>query len=165
MGVSTVTHDANFDGEPVAEVAVPAGATLPPLRDQNGVWQLAALATVDDDLGQLSQAFSETLDELAQVTSEFSVGAARSSLSVGVISDKVQRLRSQMQEITARIGTLREATRQAAESATDAAEVAAELDSESERGSDVLGRVIDAIGGINTDTTRGPRTCHRAGGQ
>ena len=32
--------------------------------------------------------------------------------------------------------------------------MAAELDSESERGTEVLGRVINAIGGINADTTR-----------
>ena len=89
------------------------------LQDENGIWQLAALARIDDDLGALSADFAKTLDELAQVTSEFSAGAARSSLSVGVISSKVQGLRSQMQEITSRVGTLREATHQSAQAATD----------------------------------------------
>jgi methyl-accepting chemotaxis protein len=133
-------------------VAVPTSDAQ--LQDENGIWQLAALARIDDDLGALSADFAKTLDQLVQVTSEFSAGAARSSLSVGVISSKVQGLRSQMQEITSRVGSLREATHQSAQAATTAAEMAAELDSESERGTEVLGRVIDAIGGINTDTTR-----------
>jgi len=133
---------------------VEAGMEPRGLQDEHGVWQLAELARHGDDLGVLSADFSRTLDELTQVTSEFSAGAARSSVSVGVISDKIQRLRDQMHEITARVGTLREATRQSAESATDAAEMATELDAESERGSQVLGAVINAIGEINTDATR-----------
>ncbi|HTW12072.1 MAG TPA: methyl-accepting chemotaxis protein [Solirubrobacteraceae bacterium] len=124
------------------------------LQDENGVWQLAALARGSDDLARLSADFSSTLDELAQVTATFSAGAARSSVAVGVISEKVQRLRAQMEEITSRIGTLREATQQSAEAATGAAEMATELDAESERGTQMLGNVIDAVGAINEDTSR-----------
>jgi methyl-accepting chemotaxis protein len=159
--VPTLGSDANADdalsGGPTHAMVPdqePAGQGAGALQDEHGIWQLAALAQIDDDIGTLSAEFAKTLDQLAQVTSEFSAGAARSSLSVGVISSKVQGLRSQMQEITSRVGTLREATHQSAEAATDAAEMAAELDSESERGTEVLGRVIDAIGAINTDTTR-----------
>lgn len=154
MVALTKVDDTELEQESYLEESAMAPGGLPPLRDANGIWQLAALAQAGDEIGELSGAFARTLDELAQVTSEFSAGAARSSLAVGVVGDKVQGLRAQLQEITSRVGTLREATRQAAESATDAAEVASDLDQESERGSEVLGRVIDAIGAINTDTTR-----------
>jgi methyl-accepting chemotaxis protein len=125
-----------------------------PLRDRDGIWLLAALRDRDDEVGALSADFARTLDELAQITSQFSSGAARSSLGVSVINDKVQRLRSRLEEVTDRVGSLRESSAQAAESAASSAELVEQLSEESERGLGVVGRVIGAIGQISEHAAR-----------
>ena len=125
-----------------------------PVRSADGVWLLAALAERDGELGALSAGFAHTLDELAQITAEFSSSAARSSMGVAVISDKVQRLRTQLQEVTDRVGSLRVASAQAADSATSSAALTDELSQESERGLGVVGRVIGAIGEISEHASR-----------
>jgi methyl-accepting chemotaxis protein len=124
------------------------------LVDENGTWPLATLSERDEELGVVSAEFANTLDELALVLADSSAGAARSSLSIKVVSDKVERLSGQIREVAERVESLGQSSRQAAEGASQAAELAAELDSESERGTDVLGRLIDAIGQINADAGR-----------
>ncbi|MGH2876312.1 MAG: methyl-accepting chemotaxis protein [Solirubrobacteraceae bacterium] len=126
----------------------------PPLRDDAGVWLLAAHRGRHDEIGRLSDAFARTLDELAQSTADFSSGAVRSSSSVAVISDRVQRLRAQLQEVTERATSLRSASDRTAESATRSAELAEQLSEEGDRGLGVVGRVVDAIGEISEHATR-----------
>ncbi len=129
-------------------------ATSDDLRNEDGTWPLASLSGRDDEVGAVSAEFANTLDELALVVADFSAGAARSSLSIKVVGDKVERLSGQIREVAERVESLGQSSRQAAEGAAQAAELAAELDSESERGTDVLGRLIDAIGRINADAGR-----------
>ncbi|MGH2858239.1 MAG: methyl-accepting chemotaxis protein [Solirubrobacteraceae bacterium] len=126
----------------------------PPLCDDAGVWLLAAHRDRPDEIGRLSAAFATTLDELAQATADFSSGAVRSSSSVAVISDKVQRLRAQLLEVTERAGSLRIASDRAADSATRSAEFADQLTEESDRGLGVVVRVVGAIGEISEHATR-----------
>jgi methyl-accepting chemotaxis protein len=129
-------------------------ATEDDLTDEHSAWPLARLAERDDALGTLSSEFSGAIDELALVVADFSAGAAKSSVSIKVVSEKVERLSAQITEVSERIESLGQSSRQMAESATVAAETATELDSESERGNEVLGRLIDAIGHINADSGR-----------
>lgn len=124
------------------------------LTDEHSAWPLARLAQRDDELGTLSSEFAGAIDELALVVADFSSGAAKSSVSIKVVSDKVERLSAQMKEVSERVDSLGHSSRQMAESATEAAEAANELDAESERGTEVLGRLIDAIGHINADSGR-----------
>ena len=129
-------------------------ATKRELVDEHGAWPLARLAEREDPLGTLSAEFAEAIDELSLVVAGFSSGAARSSVSIKVVSDKVERLSAQLKEVAERVESLGQSSRQMAQSATQAAETATELDGESERGSEVLGRLIDAIGHINADSAR-----------
>jgi methyl-accepting chemotaxis protein len=124
------------------------------LTDEHSAWPLARLAQRDDELGTLSSEFAGAIDELASVVADFSSGAAKSSVSIKVVSEKVERLSAQMKEVAERVDSLGQSSRQMAESATEAAESAAELDTESDRGNEVLGRLIDAIGHINADSGR-----------
>lgn len=124
------------------------------LTDEYSAWPLARLAQRDDALGTLSAEFGGAIDELALVVADFSAGAAKSSVSIKVVSDKVERLSAQIKEVAQRVDSLGQSSRQMAESATLAAETVTELDAESERGSEVLGRLIDAIGHINEDSGR-----------
>ncbi len=124
------------------------------LRDARGVWRLQELSCLEGDFGVLCRGVASTFEHLAQLITALSAGAARSGLSTAALLSRFDGLREQMNEMSSRIGTLREATRQAAESATDAAELATELDAESGRGVEVLGRVIDAIGSIDVDSGR-----------
>lgn len=124
------------------------------LTDEHGAWPLARLAQRDDELGALSSEFAGAIDELGLVVADFSSGAAKSSVSIKVVSDKVERLSAQIKEVAERVESLGQSSRQMAGSATEAAEVANELDGESDRGNEVLGRLIDAIGHINTDSGR-----------
>ncbi|HEX3615506.1 MAG TPA: methyl-accepting chemotaxis protein [Solirubrobacteraceae bacterium] len=141
----------------VAREEVRAGDLRAPnneLSDEHGGWPLAQLARRDDELGSLSGEFAGAIDELALVVADFSSGAAKSSVSIKVVSDKVERLSAQIKEVAERVESLGQSSRQMAGSATEAAEAANELDAESERGTEVLGRLIDAIGHINADSGR-----------
>jgi methyl-accepting chemotaxis protein len=129
-------------------------ATEDELIDEHGVWPLARLTERDDALGMLSSEFAGAIDELAVVVADFSAGAAKSSVSIKVVSEKVERLSAQIKEVSERVESLGQSSRQMAGSATEAAETATELDTESERGNEVLGRLIDAIGHINDDSGR-----------
>ena len=106
----------------------------------------------DDELGMLSGDFASAIDDLALVVSEFSAGAARSSVSIKVVSDKVERLSAQIKEVAERVDSLGHSSRQMAETAAQAAEVVTELNSESDRGTQMLGRLIDSIAQINEDS-------------
>jgi methyl-accepting chemotaxis protein len=123
-------------------------------RDPAGAWPLDELSQRDDELGALSRDVSGALDELAQVTSEFSCGAARSSAAVTVIGDNLQRLRDQLEVVTTRSGSLRASSEEAAEAAGGAAAVIEQLSTESARGLDVLGPLIDAIAHISDRVVR-----------
>ena len=119
------------------------------VRDEAGVWLLPELAGRSGELGEVSRSFGRALDELAQITADFSCDAARSSLAVNVISQEVEGLRAQLEAVTERVGSLRSSSEEAAGAASDSAGLAEELAAESERGLGVLSRVIDAIGQIS----------------
>jgi methyl-accepting chemotaxis protein len=114
-------------------------------REGAAAWPLRELSDRDGELGELSRDVAHTLDELAQTTSEFSCGSARSSLAMSVISDNMQRLRDQLEVLSVRSGSLRESSAQTAQSAGESAELLEQLSLESARGLDVLGPLIDAI--------------------
>ena len=117
-------------------------------------WPLLVLAEQGGELGELSRDVARALDELAQTTSEFSCGSARSSVAVSVISDNMQRLRDQLEGLSARSGSLRVSSAQTAESARESAELIEQLSVESARGLDVLGPLIDAIRQISEGVVR-----------
>ena len=125
-----------------------------PARDAGAVWPLDTLSKQDGELGDLSRDVSRALDALAQVTSEFSCGSARSSLAVSVISDNVQRLADQLQDLTTRSGSLRASSEQTAQAAEDSAELAEQLAQESSRGLDVLRPLIEATRQISEQVER-----------
>ncbi len=125
-----------------------------PPREDAAAWPLLELADRDGELGELSRDVAHTLDELAQTTSEFSCGSARSSLAVSVISDNMQRLRDQLEVLSVRSGSLRESSAQTAQSAGESADLLEQLSLESARGLDVLGPLIDAIRQISDRVVR-----------
>ncbi|HTU88303.1 MAG TPA: methyl-accepting chemotaxis protein [Solirubrobacteraceae bacterium] len=122
-----------------------------PSRERGGVWSLVELSQRDGELGELSRDVSRALDTLAQITSEFSCDSARSSLAVSVITDNVQHLAAQLQDVTARTSSLRTSSESAAGSAAEAAELAEQLSRESGRGLDVLRPLIDATRQISEE--------------
>ena len=125
-----------------------------PPRDSEATWPLIALSERGGELGELSRDIAHALDELAQTTSEFSCGSARSSVAVSVISDNMQRLRDQLEVLSVSSGSLREASAQTAESAGASADLLEQLSVESARGLDVLGPLIDAIRQISDRVVR-----------
>jgi methyl-accepting chemotaxis protein len=125
-----------------------------PPRERGATWPLIALAERGGELGELSRDVAHALDELAQTTSEFSCGSARSSVAVWVISDNVQRLRDQLEGLSVSSGSLRESSAQTAESAGASADLLEQLSVESARGLDVLGPLIDAIRQISDRVVR-----------
>lgn len=128
-------------------------AVTPVLAGEDGTWPLAELARCDGGLGELSRQVAAALDELAQITSEFSCGSARSGVAVSVISDRVQALRDDLRQVTDRAGSLQRASGETAELASGAAELAGRLSEESGRGLGVIGPLIDAIGEISDEAT------------
>src|ERR1700759_4141637 len=92
-----------------------------PAPGADGVWPLRELALRDDELGGLSRDVSGALDELAQITVEFSCGSARSAAAVSLIGDQIVQLRDDLRQVTDRAGSLRASSDEAALSASDAA--------------------------------------------
>jgi methyl-accepting chemotaxis protein len=123
-------------------------------REAGATWPLLVLAEQGGELGELSRDVARALDELAQTTSEFSCGSARSSVAVSVISDNMQRLRDQLEGLSARSGSLRVSSARTAESAGESAGLIEQLSVESGRGLDVLGPLIDAIRQISEGVVR-----------
>lgn len=124
----------------------------PPVGD--GVWALRELSLRDDELGGLSRDVSGALDELAQITVEFSCGSARSAAAVSLIGNQIVQLRDDLREVTDRAGSLRASSDEAALSASDAAEVGEQLAQESARGLQVIGPLIDAFDQISEHAVR-----------
>jgi methyl-accepting chemotaxis protein len=122
--------------------------------DDDGIWPLPALTEREDELGALSRTVATALDELAEVTSDFSCGSARSSVAVSAIHDKLEGLGQELHEVTERVGSLRGSAEETAESAGASAELAGQLSAESATGLEVIGPVIDAIGQISAQATR-----------
>ncbi len=125
-----------------------------PVPGGNGVWPLRELALRDGELGGLSRDVSGALDELAQITVEFSCGSARSAAAVSLIGDQIVQLRDDLRQVTDRAGSLRASSDEAALSAADAAELGEQLAQESARGLDVIGPIIDAFDQISEHTVR-----------
>ncbi|MGH2874347.1 MAG: methyl-accepting chemotaxis protein, partial [Solirubrobacteraceae bacterium] len=140
--------------ESVAEGDADPLNTLPAQPDALTVRRLGDARQSDVDGDPISPALARTLDQLAQETLEFSGGAVRSSKAIGLINEKVRRLRAELQEVADRAASLHDSTERAASSADSAAELADDLAEEGDRGLGVVGRVIDAIGEISEHAIR-----------
>jgi methyl-accepting chemotaxis protein len=126
----------------------------PPACDAAGVWDLVELAKRPGETGVLAVDFARALDELGQTTTTFSIGAARSSVSVGVIGSEVERLQVGLEQLAGRMDSLRSSSERASRAASESAGAASELAAEAEHGLDVVGRVIDAIGEMHGHSVR-----------
>ena len=139
---------------PDSSMAIDERTNAHPGPSGDGVWPLRELATRDDELGGLSRDVSGALDELAQITVEFSCGSARSAAAVSLIGDQIVQLRDDLRQVTDRAGSLRASSDEAALSAADAAELGEQLAQESARGLDVIGPLIDAFDQISEHAVR-----------
>ena len=122
--------------------------------DGDASWPLSELAGREDELGHLSRDVAGTLDELAQITADFSCGSARSANAVTHIGDEIVRLRGDLKEVADRTGSLRGSSDEAAASAADAADLGEQLSLQSARGLEVIGPLIDAFGEISEHAVR-----------
>jgi methyl-accepting chemotaxis protein len=120
----------------------------------NTTWPLRELSLRDDELGGLSRDVSSALDELAQITVEFSCGSARSAAAVSLIGNQIVELRDDLRQVTDRAASLRASSDEAALSAADAAEIGDQLAQESARGLEVIGPLIDAVDQISEHAIR-----------
>ena len=125
-----------------------------PAPGDGGVWPLRELALRDDELGGLSRDVSGALNELAQITVEFSCGSARSAAAVSLIGDQIVQLREGLRQVTDRAGSLRASSGEASELGADAAELGDQLSQESARGLEVIGPLIDAFDQISEHAVR-----------
>jgi methyl-accepting chemotaxis protein len=127
---------------------------FPPARNEAGVWDLNQLGSRPGEAGEASADFARALDELTDTTTDFSIGAARSSVSIGVIASEVERLQAELEDVAGRVDSLRAASEHASGSANESATVATELATEAQRGLALVGNVIDAIDDMREHTTR-----------
>ena len=133
-------------------MSMPQLPTSGPKKD--GVWDLAELGEQPGEAGSMAHDFANAIDELRQTTTEFSIGAARSAVSVGVIATEVERLEGELADLAGRVTSLRSSSQNGSSSATDAAATSEELAAEAERGTAVISRVIDAIGELQEHSVR-----------
>jgi methyl-accepting chemotaxis protein len=119
----------------------------PPLRRPDGVWDLPALLAQQD--GQSADAIAamiKAFHEMAQITSDYSVKAARNSLSAGVIGNESERLRQDLEAVSAMVDSVRASAEDVSRSASASAALTGELASETVHGLDTVVRIVDAIG-------------------
>ncbi|HUB76541.1 MAG TPA: methyl-accepting chemotaxis protein, partial [Solirubrobacteraceae bacterium] len=114
-------------------------------RSAGGRWDLVAMAQESGPIGMLARDVADALDELAQTTSDFSVGATRSSQSVALIGTEVEGLRGELEGLAGRAASLVSSSQEGATTARESAELTAELMTRTEHGLAVLGRVIEAL--------------------
>ena len=127
---------------------------LPPARDETGAWNLIELGERPGEGAAAARDFARALDELAHTTTVFSIGAARSAVSVGAIGSEVERLKRELEDLAQRMDALRESSEHESAAASESAGAASELSDEAERGLSVVRRVIDAIGDIQAHSVR-----------
>jgi methyl-accepting chemotaxis protein len=118
----------------------------------DGRWDLVSLAAGDGPAAALAADVADALDQLARTTSEFSIGAVRSSVSIGLIGREIDGLREELQRLAARTASLLDSSKDGAAAARHAAEVAMELAGKTERGLTVLGRLIEGLGELSERT-------------
>jgi methyl-accepting chemotaxis protein len=121
--------------------------TPPPLLRSDGVWDLPALLARED--GQKADAIAAMIKafrEMAQITSDYSVKAARNSQAVGVIGNESERLRQDLEAVSAMVDSVRASSEDVSRSASEAAALTGELARETGHGLDTVVRVVDAIG-------------------
>jgi len=111
----------------------------------HGVWPLGEIALRADGVGELARAAGRAFDELGQITSEFSCGAARSSLAASTISEHVDELSAALAQVSAAVESLRDAAGDTTSSAGESAGAAAELAACGADGLRVVGPLIDAV--------------------
>jgi methyl-accepting chemotaxis protein len=128
-----------------------AGGTGPggEISTSGGVWPLGEIALRTDSVGDLARAAGKAFDDLGQITSEFSCGAARSSLAASTISEHVDDLSAALAQVSAAVESLRSAAEETTSSAGESASAAAELAACGADGLRVVGPLIDAVGLIH----------------
>jgi methyl-accepting chemotaxis protein len=128
----------------LALVEPPAGDAS--ILREDGVWDLPALVAQQE--GERAAATADMVTafhEMAQITSDFSIKAARSSVSVSVIGKETQRLREDLEAVSAMVESVRASSGEMSHAATEAASLTRDLAGETERGLDTLVRVVDSI--------------------
>jgi methyl-accepting chemotaxis protein len=121
-----------------------------PVQSSGGVWPLGDIALRTDGVGELARAAGKAFDDLGQITSEFSCGAARSSVAASTISEHVDELSAALAQVSAAVESLRDAAGETTASAGESASAAAELAACGADGLRVVGPLIDAVALIHT---------------
>ena len=114
--------------------------------DGNGSWDLTVLSQRSGETGEVARDIAIALKDLGATVTDFSIGAARSAMSVQVIEAEIEHLHGQSGDLAQRAGSLRDGAERGSVAASEAAATAEELQGEADRGLTVVGRVIDAVG-------------------
>jgi methyl-accepting chemotaxis protein len=144
--MSLAAEPASSNGaRPVAESLAPGA---------DGRWDLVALSAGGGSAARLSGEVAVALDDLAQTLSDFSIGAARSSVSTGLIGREIEGLHAELGGLSLRAASLVASSEQCAAAASVAAEVSETLAGATERGLAVLARLIDGLDELCKRTDR-----------
>jgi methyl-accepting chemotaxis protein len=125
---------------------------LEPAAD--GRWDLVALGQTGGPAAPLALDVASALDELAQTASDFSIGAARSSVSTALIGREIEELREELGRLSQRTSSLVGSSQEGAAAARVAAEVSETLASTTERGLAVVTKLIEGLGELSERTER-----------
>jgi methyl-accepting chemotaxis protein len=124
-----------------------------PLLRPDGVWDLPVLLQLlDGEQAAATEAMIRAFHEMAQITSDFSIKAARNSQSAGVIGSETQRLREDLEVVGSMVESVRSSSEQVSRAAIEAASLTGELARETDHGLDTVVRVVDAIGVLHDHT-------------
>lgn len=118
-----------------------------------GSWPLAALSEHYPELADFGSQLTAVHQDLAQLISGFSVGAARSARTSSSTAQNIESLAAQVEELSSTAATVSEGAAQSSSSAASVAETVTALAAANDEALTVLSRVIDAIDAIAIDAS------------
>ncbi len=125
------------------------------LRRADGTWDLHAVRSQQNgEFAAATDAMIMAFREMSQITSDFSIKAARNSQSVAVIGAQTERLREDLEAVGAMVDSVRASSGEVSRAASEVADLTGKLASETDHGLDTVVRVVDAIGLLHDEAVQ-----------
>jgi len=118
--------------------------TAPPWGDADPAEQLV----------ELSGLVADVVGGIHHAVLAFSSGGARSAVAMGAVSSRVHAIRTELEAVAVAVEALHDGADDAARAGTESARVCTDLAAEVQRGSAVLGRVVESVEAMQSQRER-----------
>jgi methyl-accepting chemotaxis protein len=116
-----------------------------------------------DQLADLAAAVADMVSGLHRTVLAFSSGGARAAIGTAAVSSRVHQIRTELEAVAVAVEALHSGAEDAARAGEESARMCGELAGEVERGSAVLGRVVEAVEAMGAQRERIERLAEQLG--